>query len=331
MATEQTMLQLLQSRSIVDCDTMDCEVPQTLGPFVDCTSNQAIAYFELQKPVHRSLIESAQVSAQGLAHNYPEVSVKELAVEIAMVRLQLNLSRFITGFVHVQINPYYSYDTERTVKNARRIIDLVKHCIPDSNDKFDHTRVCIKIPSTWEGLQACRILEASKITTLATTLFTVEQASLAGEVKCHYIAPYVNELQVHFEAGFVDHNKAQKLCVHVQRLYAANGIKTEVLPASLTSTAEVMELAGVHHITISPGLLQQLADKPASSNATVSLFDGTESAEEVNDFVKYADDEAKYRIAFTRSNGGDGEGERKLVQAINIFCGMQDKLEEMMK
>ncbi|KAH7336075.1 transaldolase [Rhexocercosporidium sp. MPI-PUGE-AT-0058] len=326
MSPEKTLLQLLQSRSIVDCDTMDVEVPKALGPFVDCTSNQAIAYNELQKPSHKSRIENAISMSKKLASEYPELSAAELAVEIVMVSLQLEISHHVTGFVHVQTNPYYSYDTETTIKNARRIIELFRYL----DSSFDNTRVCIKIPSTWEGLQACRILEASKTTTLATTLFTIEQASLAGEVGCHYIAPYVNELKVHFEAGFIDHNKAQKLCVQAQRLYEANGIKTQVLPASLTSTSEIMQLAGVHHITIAPGLLQELSTMPASSNTPVSLFNESASTKEVPAFVRYADDQAKYRIAFTRCNGGDGEGERKLVQAINIFCDMQDKLEEMM-
>ncbi|PBP28269.1 transaldolase [Diplocarpon rosae] len=327
MAPEQTLLQLMQSRTIVDCDTMDVEVPKTLGLFVDCTSNQAIAYHELQNPVHKSKIEGAVSLSRELGQRFLEISATELAVEIAMVSLQLEISRHVTGFVHVQTNPYYSYDTYKTVQSARRIVELFGHL----DSFFDKTRVCIKIPSTWQGIQACRILETSKITTLATTLFTMEQASLAGEVGCHYIAPYVNELKVHFEAGFVDHNKAQKLCVQIQRLYRANKFKTQVLPASLTSTTEIMELAGVDHITISPGLLQQLSTTPATSDTTISLFDQDPEDLRLKPFVSYADDEAAYRIAFTRSSGGDGEGERKLVQAINIFCDMQDKLEAMMK
>jgi transaldolase len=79
------------------------------------------------------------------------------------------------------------------------IVELFKHV----DESFDQTRVCIKIPSTWEGLQACRILQSSGIATLATTLFTIVQVYLAGEVGCHYIAPYVNELKVHFEPGCV--------------------------------------------------------------------------------------------------------------------------------
>lgn len=52
-------------------------------------------------------------------------------------------------------------------------------------------------------MQACKSLEASGISTLATTLFVMEQVVLAGEVGCTYIAPYVNELRVHFEAGYL--------------------------------------------------------------------------------------------------------------------------------
>ncbi|KUJ23345.1 transaldolase [Mollisia scopiformis] len=323
MAPAQNLLQLLQSRTIVDCDTMDVEVPKTLGRFVDCTSNQAIAYFELQKPIHASTIESSLSMARSLASKFPDISATELAVEIAMVNLQLAISHHVSGLVHVQTNPYYSYDTPKTVENARRIVHIFKFL----DSAFDTKRVCIKIPSTWEGMQACRILEETEISTLATTLFNIEQASLAAEVRCRYIAPYVNELKVHFEAGFVDHNKAQRLCLQAQRLYEENGLKTQVLPASLTLTDEIMVLAGVHHITIAPGLLKELAAAPASSLSVTSLFD--EATTKALPFVSYKDSEAAYRIAFTRS--GNGEGERKLGQAINIFCDMQDKLEVMMK
>ena len=50
---------------------------------------------------------------------------------------------------------------------------------------------------------ACRALELTGIHTLATTLFTMPQAVLAAEVGCSYVAPYVNQLRVHFEPGYV--------------------------------------------------------------------------------------------------------------------------------
>jgi len=50
---------------------------------------------------------------------------------------------------------------------------------------------------------ACRILELAGVHTLATTLFTMAQAVLAAEVGCSYVAPYVNQLRVHFEMGYI--------------------------------------------------------------------------------------------------------------------------------
>ena len=48
---------------------------------------------------------------------------------------------------------------------------------------------------------ACRTLELAGVRTLATTLFSMPQAVLAAEVGCTYVAPYVNELKVHVQAG----------------------------------------------------------------------------------------------------------------------------------
>jgi transaldolase len=117
-------------------------------------------------------------------------------------------------------------------------------------------------------------------------------------------------------ASFVDHNKAMNLCVAAHHLYSANKVKTKVLPASLTSTDEIMALAGVDHITISPGLLQQLVETPASEETKASLFDGEIDIPPMLSFTN----EPEYRIAFTLS--GKGEGERKLTQvSVRVMVG----------
>ncbi|CAD6444456.1 93cd2f4a-2b76-4ac1-8af5-373134889430 [Sclerotinia trifoliorum] len=321
----QNLLELLRSKTVVDCDTMEFEVAKSLGPFTDCTSNQAIAFFELQKPENKSLRLETVETAKKLfdTEGFSNIQYSELAVEIAMVKLQLAIAGVVTGFVHVQTNPYHSYDYEKMINDAHRIISIFKHLDPE----FDTKRICLKIPSTWEGLRACKILQEGGITTLATTLFTIEQAALAGEVKCTYIAPYVNELKVHFDAEFTDTNKAHKLCHEIQQFYRKNNLKTKVLPASLTNIDEIMMLAGVDHITIAPALLRELAATSVEGYTVGSLFDEVEKEEIKYKLREYAEFESEWRIAFTRS--GKGEGERKLSQAINIFCDMQTKLEAM--
>lgn len=134
-----------------------------------------------------------------------------------MVKLQLLIAPNLTGYIHVQTNPKLAYSAEKTVENAERkfgtwlvqhpallttrsgIVSILKGLAPD----LDAKRLCIKIPATWDGLQACRTVEERGIATLATTMFCMEQAALAAHAKCTYIAPYVNELKVHFAKGFV--------------------------------------------------------------------------------------------------------------------------------
>ena len=54
---------------------------------------------------------------------------------------------------------------------------------------FDTSRICVEVPSTFEGLQACRVLSKRGIKTKATVMFAIEQAVLAADAGCHYVAP----------------------------------------------------------------------------------------------------------------------------------------------
>ena len=60
---------------------------------------------------------------------------------------------------------------------------------------FDISWLVIKVPSTWEGLQACREFIYSCIKTFATTVFAMEQAVLAGEADCVSIFEFIHELK----------------------------------------------------------------------------------------------------------------------------------------
>ncbi|KAF5694544.1 transaldolase [Fusarium denticulatum] len=313
-----TLLDALRQTSRVDCDTLDSNVAHELGPFVDCTSNQAIAFSEISRPLagepllhHDALIKEAIQSARG--------ALKE-------VQGSATFEEFV---VQILTNPKLSYSTDGTISDAYRIVKIFKHLAPD----FDEKRVCIKIPATWEGLQACRTLEMKGIATLATTMFCMEQAALAAEAQCTYIAPYVNELKVHFEAGYVDENKAFDFCREAQAYYINHSFRTQVLAASLTSVEEVMQLAGIQHVTISPNLLNGLASTDLSTwNGTLGEYFAQGPAKkswETKDYNALVRDESSWRMAFTRSGFGTSEG--KIIQAINYFADFQDKLEELVK
>ena len=131
----------------------------------------------------------------------------------------------------------------------------------------------------------------------------------------------------------IDTDKGFALTRSCQNFYSRIGnSKTQVMPASLTSVEECLQLSGANHITISPPLLAALAATPAPAASAPLFFDEiadeieAEGDEKLMELVK---DEAKYRIAYTRLK--NGAAEKKIVDAINIFADCQDGIEMLIR
>lgn len=73
----------------------------------------------------------------------------------------------------------------------------------------------IKVPSTWEGLQACRTLKGLGVKTLGTTVFSMEQAALAAEAGCIYVSPFLNELRAGMDPTYVQHPSMTLVLLHL--------------------------------------------------------------------------------------------------------------------
>ena len=139
--------------------------------------------------------------------------------------------------------------------------------------------------------------------------------------------------------SYTDPSPALQLCQTAQAYYGARNLSTRVLPASLTSVSECMALAGADHITISPPLLRELGSTPLELDQAgqpvgfKSIFDapyseaGVQEAKDLN-LVRFEHPE-RWQMCFTRSE--DGKPAKKLIDAINIFCDMQLKIEALVK
>lgn len=175
---------------------------------------------------------------------------------------------------------------------------------------FPLSRLCIKVVSTWEGLQACRKLSALNINTLATTLFTLEQAVLAAECGCMYIAPFVHELKAFFDESYNDGGANLALCHEIQQYYRRNGYPTKVKAAGLLTLDEAKALAGVTSMTVAPDLLRTLVatDVVEKDVDSLSIFrEENRSEEEKLEKMTYIEDEAGWREAYAKAYNGKGQ------------------------
>jgi transaldolase len=118
-----------------------------------------------------------------------------------------------------------------------------------------HPLILPKLPSTTEGFIACRALSSECIPVLVTTVCSVNQAYLAAVAGATSICPYYARLG---ESG----QDPAAFIATVAALYARNGIKTEILPASIRTLAqaEAALVAGASGLIIFDELFRQLCD-----------------------------------------------------------------------
>lgn len=124
---------------------------------------------------------------------------------------------------------------------------------------FDLGRLVMKVPATWEGFQASRRLKCDGIKTLATTLFTMEQAILAGEAGCISISPFAHELRAHYDSSYRDAEPVIGLFLQAQQYYKQHGIPTKVKSCAFMTTEEIISMAGVDAMTLPAEVLEELA------------------------------------------------------------------------
>ncbi|SCV67906.1 BQ2448_5517 [Microbotryum intermedium] len=316
------LLTLLGKYTVLDYDNNDatlCEVYPN-GTFTDMTSNQAIVAGELSKPHHKHLMVEAVKEASQLAldgfQGVKGRDVASVAVDIVTIKLGLTILPLLkrTGLVNFQLSLAASISLDKLLAHGRSAVALYDHYgIPRS-------RVCLKIPSTLEGIQACGRLEEEGINTLATMCFSVEQALAAAQAKARYVAVYVNPLKVHFVPG-----THQEMGLHglpgyevlrvAQKTLKQRGWdgKTKMMAASIVTLSEALSLAGLDHWTLSPTVLALLTSTPLTPEIEASI---TQSL-------------SLYAEAQPTSIGCDlktEEGRKTLVDAL-----MRDDVKELMR
>lgn len=246
-------LDQLRAMTTVVADTGDIEAVRRLKP-VDCTTNPTLLLKAVETPAYAGLVEEAIAwgKRQGGA------AAVEAVCDRLAVTFGTELTKIVPGRVSTEVDADLSFDTQASIDKARAIIAAYKE------RGVGRERILIKIASTWEGIQAARVLQAEGIDCNLTLLFALPQAVAAADAKAFLISPFVGRiLDWHVKAGGGPYTaETDPGVVSVKSIYAyykAFGIKTVVMGASFRNTGEIEELAGCDRLTIGPGLLDELA------------------------------------------------------------------------
>jgi transaldolase len=248
-------LEQLKTMTTVVADTGDIDAIAAYTP-TDATTNPSLLYKAAQKPQYVHLLQDAVDYATGRS-----ASMETRAIDM-MDKLSVNFGAeildIIPGRISTEVDARLSFDTEATVARAESLIDLYKQA------GIDTARVLIKIASTWEGIQAARVLEQHGIHCNLTLMFSLAQAIAAAEAGGTLISPFVGRIMDWYKkAEGVDGYAAAddpgvQSVTRIYNYYKSHGYPTVVMGASFRNSGEILELAGCDLLTISPDLMEEL-------------------------------------------------------------------------
>ncbi len=138
----------------------------------------------------------------------------------------------------------------------------------------------VKIPVIHEGLRAIKECKKLGIHTLATAIYTADQAFLAAMNGAEYLAPYTNRM-----CNYGDGVQDVKDLIEMLRV---NHMPAKVIAASFKNTYQVHELikVGIQAVTVPCDVLYQMIDHPGTKIAVGEFSVNWQRAYNRNTFEK---------------------------------------------
>jgi transaldolase len=242
-------------------------------------------------------------------------------IDHLLVAFGREILKLIPGRVSTETDARLSFDTAGTIAKGRELIRLYEEA------DIPRQRVLIKIASTWEGIRAAEVLEKEGIRCNMTLLFSLPQAIACAEAGAQLISPFVGRIYDWYKKSTGEEYSGEtdpgvQSVKRIYNYYRKFGYKTEVMGASFRNTSQLTELAGCDLLTISPELLQKLAESDAPVTRKLSV----ESAQ-ASDLEKLTLDEKTFRLMLN----DDAMATEKLAEGIRLFCADAVKLEKMIE
>lgn len=309
-------LDQLRKLTTVVADTGEIDAIKKYQP-EDATTNPSLIFKAAQIPEYSKYIDEAIAWAKTQSDD--KAQQLEDACDMLSVTIGKEILKTVPGRISTEVDAKLSFDTEKTIAKARKLIKLY------NDADIPNNRILIKIASTWEGIRAAEVLEKEGINCNLTLLFSFAQARACAEAGAFLISPFVGRIMDWYKAKegkeFAATEDPGVISVtRIYNYYKQHGYKTVVMGASFRNTGEILELAGCDRLTISPQLLQALEE--ADGVVEPKLIAATE--------IKPVPQPMTHE-EFLWEHNSDAMAVEKLAEGIRSFAADIGKLEEMVK
>ena len=167
-----------------------------------------------------------------------------------MIDVISELASIVSGSISAEVS---ALDSEKMVEEGIKLSQIAEN-------------VTVKLPITWDGLEACNSLSQKGISVNMTLCFSASQALLAAKSGAEYVSPFIGRLD--------DLNlDGADLISDIKLIYSNYNFSTKVLAASIRTINHVKQCAllGADVATIPIDIFEKLV-KHSLTDSGLSQF-----------------------------------------------------------
>ncbi|WP_337023350.1 MULTISPECIES: transaldolase [unclassified Pantoea] len=309
-------LDALKQFTTVVADSGDIESIRHYHP-EDATTNPSLILKAAGLDAYKHLIDDAIDYAKKQGGS-KETQIINASDKVA-INLGMEILKSVPGRVSTEVDARLSFDRGMCVTKAEKLVRMYEE------NGIDRSRILIKLASTWEGIKAAEELEKNGIQCNLTLLFSFAQARACAEAGVFLISPFVGRIYDWYNSRkpldpyVVDEDPGVKSVRRIYDYYKKHRYSTVIMGASFRKVEQIQALAGCDRLTISPNLLEELANSDAPLDR--KLEPSTEGFHQPAPLS-----EAEFRWEHNQ----DPMAVEKLSDGIRQFAIDQQKLEDVL-
>jgi transaldolase len=213
-----------------------------------------------QLPENAAIVDDAVAWAQksaGKGANRKRVAIA--AVEHLALEFARRLSTIVEGRVSIEVDARLAYKRRALIDRARAMLAQLGEA------GVGKDRVLLKIPATWEGIEAAQLLTKKDGAGCHMTLvFGMHQLAACADAGAAIIAPAVGRItDFHKKQDGVEGyepaaDPGARVALAMHAYLVAHGYASELMPATFRGPEQVVAVAGLPYVSVPHKLLELL-------------------------------------------------------------------------
>lgn len=261
-AHQNTELEAIKELSEIVPDTMIFDDFERFPPTAATVSSSLLlGICSLPETRFGSVIENAMVEGYASEEGSDRLSC---IFNKAMVNVGAELAKVVPGRVSTEVDARLAYDTHGTIKKVHELLKLYEEV------EVPQERLLFKIPATWQGIEASRLLEAEGIQTHVTFVYSFPQAAAAAQAGSSVIQVFVGRVRdwARNHSGDPEIESALSrgedpgiaLATKAFNYIHKHGHKSKLMAAAIRNKQDLFSLLGIDYIIVPLKILESLKD-----------------------------------------------------------------------